>query len=308
MENSVLNGLAPFQQNGHDHPALGHEVANDLHTNNLLMEEVLKAKEQEVPTAKMESPEAEIEHPDAPAKKKTKKVSASSISNTLTHCMQFIAAGRNMGSGYATRYAAYELTSLELTHATGTTLVSTVSQSEARYRYGVTNRKDLFGPLEARLTRILAEFILSGASAHTVEQIRSLIRKLRGARAVAKNPNVPAEVYHSVSQQNYDDVVANLDRLILMVAEDANYDPMAPDLTVLSLETTLGELRAANNEVIDTKAELDAARSTRNDFFNTKVTGLVDVFLTAKKVVLANFGTKSEEYKRVKGLTFRRIY
>lgn len=308
MNTTLLHGVAPYQQNGHETPALGHEVSDGLQQNNLLMEAVLKNQEQAAPTAKMDSSEAGIEPPKASEEKKTKRLYATSISNTLTHCAMFIAAGRNMGAGYATRYALYELTNLEAMLTTGDTLVDAVAKAESKYKYAVSHRKDVFAPLEARLTRILAEVILSGASPNTVEQIRSLIRKLRGARAVAKNPNVPAEDYHSVSQQNHDDIVANFARLVLMVAEDPNYDPMAEDLKVLALENTLDEMRSANTDVIAAKAELDAARDTRNTFFNAEVTGLVDVFITAKKVVLANFGTKSEEFKRVKGLSFRRIY
>ena len=212
------------------------------------------------------------------------------------------------GPGYLTSYPLYELTNLVAMEATGNTLVKDVNKAETKYKAAVSQRKVDFSPLEALLTRILAEVILSGASPNAVLQTRSLIRKLRGTRAVAKDPKVPAEDYQSVSQKNHDDVVANFERLVMMVADDANYDPMVDVLKVIALESLLEVLTTANTAVIDAKAILDTARINRNNFFNTKVTGLVDVFMTAKKVVLASFGFKSEEFGKVKGLEFRRIY
>ena len=62
MDETILNGLAPFHQNGHDQVTPDHEVADDLQKTNLLVEEVLKGEEQEAPTAKMDSPEAGTDH------------------------------------------------------------------------------------------------------------------------------------------------------------------------------------------------------------------------------------------------------
>lgn len=302
-----LNGYAP-SMNGHDHLANGHEVSYDPQQVTLPWERIVPAKEQEVPTAKKESPVAEPANTDkVSAEKKTKRMQAVSMNNTLTHCAMFIATAITLGTRYATNSALCALTNLQSMLSEGNTMISDVAKSETKYKYAVAFRKEAFKPLEAMLTRILAEIVLSGASDATVNQVRTLIRKLRGARAVAKNPNVPVEDYHSVSQQNYDDVVANFERLVLMAAEDPNYAPVVEDITIVAMQNTVISLRGANTDVITAKAELDAARVTRNNFFNAEVTGLVDVFLTAKKVVLSNCGFTSEEYKKVKGLSFTRI-
>ncbi|MEZ4801220.1 MAG: hypothetical protein R2797_00500 [Gelidibacter sp.] len=308
METPESNGLAPDQINGHDTQTLGHEASNGLQENNLLMEAVLKGEEQHALTAKMDGPEAGTAdtQEEAADKKKKKHDKGRSIANTLTSCDVFIANATTM-IGYAVNRPIYELESLKLLRDRGYELVGGVSKTESKWRYAVAYRKDVFGAIEARLSRIRAELILSGASAVTVAQVQSIIRKLRGERKVAKDMSNPNDDYNSVSQRNFDDIVVNFERLVAMLANDPNYDPVIEELKLLALEGDLETMRAANLDAIAARAEWEAARTERNNFFNTDVTGLVDVFMTSKKVVLANYGIKSLNYKRVKGLSYLKI-
>jgi hypothetical protein len=63
----------------------------------------------------------------------------------------------------------------------------------------------------------------------------------------------------------------------------------------------------ANKEVTKSQAALNVARMDRNTFFNTSVTGLVDVCLNTKNNVKAIFGATSPQYTMVSGLRFLRI-
>ncbi|MCK7589192.1 hypothetical protein M0G43_01260 [Subsaxibacter sp. CAU 1640] len=268
---------------------------------------MLQGEEPQAPTAKTDSPDAETSKTKEEAQQeKTKHNYARSIANTLTSCDEFIAHVTLM-AGYAVNRELYEPVNLKLMRTQGYTLVEGVTTSEAKWRYAVAYRKDIFDAFEIKLSRIRAELILSGASDITVAQVQSIIRKLRGERAVAKDPKKPDSDYNSASQTNFDDVVANFARLIAMLAGDDDYNPVIDDLKLLALESELESMGTANMDVITSKAEWQAAITARNNFFNADVTGLVDVFMTSKKVVLANYGFKSLEYKRVKGLYFMKI-
>ena len=185
--------------------------------------------------------------------------------------------------------------------------VNAVTDAETSWKYAVAARKIEFENLEGLVTLIYAELVLSGAPEATLSQMRTLVRLLRGTRAVAKNPDAPASDYRSVSQKNFDDVVANFARLVSMITAEANYNPIEDYLKVVALTAKLEAMRAANSAVITAYAELEAARGERNDFFDTPVTGLSDVFITAKKVMQTCYGSGSDRYKRVKGLAFRKI-
>lgn len=260
-----------------------------------------------------ELPEANQGHASATSAKAVRqettrrRIYASSISNTLTNTEVFIATATTCGTKYATSKPLYELTNLQTISNDGYVKVTNVDAAETAYKYEVASRMQEFDGLASLCALVVAEMVMSGASRETVDQLRFLVRKLRGQRKVPKNPNDPTAVYNSVSQVNYDNLVANFERFIMMVAADPNYDPVTDALKVTTLEAKLETLRTANINVIVAKAELDAARIARNEFFNTEVTGLVDVFLTAKNVVLTNFGRNSAQYKQVSGLSFKRI-
>src|SRR5690606_39051361 len=236
-----------------------------------------------------------------------KRSSASSITNTVTHCRVFIALCMAYGNRYLSSNARYSLNNLRTMADTASDMLVEVDTTQTTYKYAVAHRLAEFEGLDPLCALIVAEMILSGSPEETINQVRTIVRSLRGERKVPKNPNDPMQVYKSVSQRNYDDVTANFARLIMMVAGDANYNPAAEELKLVSLEAKLESLRTANSDVETAKAALEAARIVRNEYFDTPATGLVDTFITAKNVVLTNFGRRSEQYKKVKGLTFRKI-
>lgn len=260
-----------------------------------------------------ELPQASNSHAIAPSAKAVRQVAtprriyASSISNTLTHAGQFIAAATSYGPGYNTNIPIYEVSSLQQIRDTAYGLVTAVDTAETTYNYAVAFRMQEFADLSALSALVTSEMTMNGTTKETINQVRFLTRKLRGQRKVAKDPNDPFANYNSASQMNYDNRAANFERLIMMAAADPNYDPVVGELKVSSLQIKLDALNTANNDVIVAKANLDAARMARNTHFNAPDTGLVAVFINAKNVVLTNFGRTSEEYKRVSGLAFKRI-
>lgn len=274
------------------------ELAAQLEATNQAAQQVLSSAQS---TAEAE-PKALADEAETP-----RRIYATSITNTLTNCRVFIATCTAYGSNYLSSNPRYTLASLTALADTADGMVLDVSKAEALYKYAVAHRLAEFDGLDPLCSLIVAEMQLSGSPEDTISQVRTIIRSLRGERKVPKNPNDPTHVYKSVSQQNYDDVTANFERLLLMVAEDANYNPAAVALQLVTLEAKLVSLRTANTDVQTAKAALDAARILRNDCFNAEGTGLVDTFLTAKNVVLTNFGRASEQYGKVKGLAFRRI-
>lgn len=274
------------------------ELAARLEATNQAAQEALSS----VPSTDQAPPQAVADEADMP-----RRIYATSITNTLTNCRVFIAMCTAYGSNYLSSNPRYTLPNLTALADTADGLVLEVSKAETLYKYAVAHRVAEFEGLDPLCSLIVAEMQLSGSPEDTINQVRTLLRSLRGDRKVPKDPNDPTRVYNSVSQRNYDDVTANFERLLLMVAEDANYNPAAAALQLVNLEAKLVSLRTANADVQTAKAALDAARILRNDCFNAEGTGLVDTFLTAKNVVLTNFGRASEQYMKVKGLAFRRI-
>ncbi|MGJ8592289.1 MAG: hypothetical protein ACSHXF_07060 [Aquaticitalea sp.] len=236
-----------------------------------------------------------------------KKQYHESMTNTITNCGVFNFHVGTYGAKYATNKILYQPANLLAMEADAKTRMKGVDDAEVTWKYAVAERREPFDGLDALCALIVAEAALGDISAVTLGQLRTLMRLLRGERKVAKDPTNPNPNYRSVSQQRYDDIVATFGKLVMMVAADANYDPATDAIKLPALETLLALLQTLNNAVLQAEAELEAARTARNEFFNTPVTGLCDVFIKAKDVVLINFGRKSEQYDKIKGLSFRKI-
>lgn len=238
---------------------------------------------------------------------KRKRIYATSMNNTLNTCGTFIALATSYGPNYLSSKPLYEIPNLQTMRDDGYDLMNGVDKSETKYKYAVAARMAEFNGLAPLCALVVAEMVISGAATETIEQLRTLIRLLRGERKVPKDPKDPKRHYISVSHMNFDDITANFGRLILMISEDLNYNPAAIALKIVTLNAKLEALIDANNAVQVATAELDAARIARNEFFNATDIGLCDVFNTAKNVVLTNFGRSSEQYMKVKGLAYRKI-
>ncbi|MCK7590759.1 hypothetical protein M0G43_09250 [Subsaxibacter sp. CAU 1640] len=238
---------------------------------------------------------------------KVRKRVSTSITNVLTHCGDFIAHATTLGGKYITNKPLYQLANLKVMETEAYALVAAVDVAFVNWKYAVAVRKDEFEGLQAVCALVIAEVTMDGASEVTVEQLRTIMRLLRGERKTPKDPKKPDTNYRSVSQMDFDMIVSNFATFLTMVGADENYDPATETIKLVTLQAKLEVLRSVNTNALVAEAELDAARAARNEFFNTAVTGLCDVFNKAKNVVLINFGRKSEQYAKVKGLVFRKI-
>jgi|GEM_PF-4222703 len=227
--------------------------------------------------------------------------------NTITNCGVFNFHVATYGAKYATNKELYKPANLLAMEMEVKSKMKDVDNAEVTWNYAVAERREPFNGLKALCALVVAESTLGGINEVTLGQLRTLMRLLRGERKVPKDPKNPNPNYRSVSQQRYDDIVDTFSKLVLMVAADENYDPVKDEIKVPALQALLALLQTLNDAVLQADAELEAARTERNEFFNTPVTGLCDVFMKAKDVVLISFGRKSEQYNKIKGLSFRKI-
>lgn len=188
-------------------------------------------------------------------------------------------------------------------------------------------RQLAFEPLKALATRIVNALDATNATDELVKDAKTINRKIQGARKTTATtpttptppappappvpptgtgpvpvPPTPAQI--SVSQQSYDSLLENFNKLILLVASEPSYTPNEVDLQVASLTTLAASLAVANTAVIDATTNLSNARITRNNTLYAKTTGLYDIQLDVKKYVKSVFGASSQQYKQVRGIKF----
>lgn len=312
MDKTVLNGLAPYQQNGHDHPALGHEVINNLHQNNLLMEDVLKAKEQDVPTAKMESPDAvtdqaQVAQEKTVEKPKRKTVRQAETGNAVNVQNLRLVTQRiiGFGSSYLQGSPLYTVENLDAVYDTAMASLQNVTDAKRANDHAVDQQGIAFGNLKDLATRTKNSFIWCGVSAKAIERMESLNHEIQGSRVIPIYDG-DDEKHISASHQSRTQQIQHVDALIKFLSSYPEYLPPA-NITVTAWKNKRDEMDRAFLDENAKSSNLKAARIQRNDDIYKTITGAVEIGLGAKRTVLAIYGFKSPQYAAVKGIQFKRM-
>ena len=126
-----------------------------------------------------------------------------------------------------------------------------------------------------------------------------------GPTPVPPVPPTPEQI--SVSQQSYDSLLENFNKLILLVASEPTYTPNEVDLQVINLNILASNLATQNTSVINATTALSNARIARNNTLYANKTGLYDIQVEVKKYVKSVFGATSQEYKQINSVKFKKI-
>jgi hypothetical protein len=173
-------------------------------------------------------------------------------------------------------------------------------------------------PLKKYCTRILNALEATDATKQTINNAKTINRKIQGKRADNKiippvtppaegGTLIPAEVHQiSVSQQSYDSLIDNFTKFIVCLTAEPLYVPNENDLKVTGLNTALTSYKALNTAVINAATPYKNAMITRNNILYQDNTGLVDIALEVKKYVKSVFGATSPQYKEVSKIEFKK--
>lgn len=192
----------------------------------------------------------------------------------------------------------------------------------------INGRQISFDPIRPLATRIVNALDATSATDELVKDAKSINRKIQGKRkGETKPPTTPTDPIPpvppippvgpgpippvpptpeqiSVSQQSYDSLLDNFNKLILLVASEPTYTPNEVDLQVATLTALAATLATQNTAVIDASTALSNARIARNHTLYDNTTGLYDIQLEVKKYVKSVFGASSEEYKLISKIKF----
>ncbi|MGE0637112.1 MAG: hypothetical protein AB7P01_11770 [Bacteroidia bacterium] len=233
--------------------------------------------------------------------------------------------------GYGIRYqptkAALQIPSLQALRLTAQGNLIAVNSAIVILINSINARQIAFDPIKPLATRMVNALDATDASDELVKDAQTLNRKIQGKRkGETKPPTTPTDPVPpvppvpptgtdpapvpptpeqiSVSQQSYDSLLENFNKLILLVASEPSYTPNEPDLQVASLNALALTLTAQNTAVIDATTALSNARIARNHTLYDEKTGLYDIAQEVKKYVKSVFGATSEEYKQIRKIKF----
>lgn len=226
-----------------------------------------------------------------------------------TQFEQLIAACTGYGTTYQPSQQAFLLPNLTQLHSAATDALLKVNTRNNALNQAIGTRQTVYEPLRPLATRVYNALEASGAPATALKDARTIINKLTGKRANTatpqNDPTIPTQI--SVSQQSYDRLTDHLEKLIHLASIETTYNPNEADLKIASLNAYIIQLKAANTTVIQAQRDLNNARMTRDELLYTQPSNLVDVATGVKSYAKSVFGARSEAYRQISGLSFRKL-
>ncbi len=220
-------------------------------------------------------------------------------------------------TGYGTQYnpskAILQIANLTTLRTNAQNSIASVTASKTAFSNATNARQAAFDPLKKHSTRVVNALDATDATDKLVKDAKSINNKIQGKRAGEKpkpvsipSDDAAGDKSISVSQQSYDSLIDNFDKLIQLVGTEPTYTPNETDLQISTLQTGLGNLKTVNTAVINAYTNYSNSRITRNNILYAPTSGLVDIALEVKKYVKSVFGATSPQFKQVSKLEFTR--
>jgi hypothetical protein len=137
----------------------------------------------------------------------------------------------------------------------------------------------------------------------------TIARKLKGIRKVV-NPittsTTEEQTQHSTSQLSYDQRTNNMDLLISLLQNTANYNPNEVEYQIATYQTQKAQMLQSTQAVADTFVPLNNARSTRNNTMYISDDNLVDTANKAKDYLFTILDGNSVQYKAISKIKFKK--
>ncbi|MCX6350968.1 MAG: hypothetical protein NTX03_03800 [Bacteroidetes bacterium] len=191
----------------------------------------------------------------------------------------------------------------------------TYNTQYAPYKNAVADMKNAISPLSKLMTKVQAAAKASGLPTENLDNIKSLIRKIKGTRAsVLATPATPPSTPPtdvtpptSSSQMSYDNRIQNLQLLNQLLSTLPQYNPNEDDIKLPTLTTYALNLNTKNQLLNATLAPLNAARANRDEVLYKEKTGALTLADLVKTYIKSVYGASSTQYKQINRLKFTKV-
>jgi len=173
----------------------------------------------------------------------------------------------------------------------------------------INDREDKFKALKRLVTKTINAFESGGASKQSVRDARGLVRKITGGNVRIKRLEDGTADPKSISNshQSYVQILDSFKNLVELYKGEASYTPNEVSIQIVSLETLVTELEAANSAVSAVVMDTVHYRSKRDRALYLIGSGVVDIGYACKKYVKSLYGIDSAEYIAARGIKFKRF-
>ncbi len=193
-----------------------------------------------------------------------------------------------------------------------------VIDAKSHYDNQVNQRKQQFDQLPRLAASIMRTLEASGASKEKLDDARAYAQRITGKSSKGNAPSAPAPANavatpaatvakgrpHSTMQLSYAAKADAFAKLITTVSSEPLYVTNEANLNVAALTDRLAEMNQANQNVSGAQVAWSNSLIDRNDALYNQALSMYRTAGAVKKYVRALFGPNSEQYARVKSLSF----
>ena len=231
------------------------------------------------------------------------------LENLIKICTEF-------GSTYNPAKTAIQIANLNQLLTDAKTEINNVNQKLINYNNTIHSRQLKFENLRKIATRIIYALELTDATPMTIENAKSLKKKIFGVRIGKVTPppppadgsTEPEKKTNSTAQTSFGQLVDHFSKMIILLQSEPTYNPNENDLKIAALSSYLDELTLANTESLVAEAVMRAARLRRNELFYTSPNCLYSCVMDIKKYIRSLYGVSSTEFGHVSGISFSKKY
>ena len=216
------------------------------------------------------------------------------------------------------------LVGLATTKTNCTTVATNLANIFVTYKNDTNLREIGYKPVDKLVTAVLDNVKTLNVPQQTIDDCAALVKKIHGDtknlqatpalnKAIDPNnnpipindPTAPNTI--STSQQSYDSILANLQKLVLQVQAIPSYAPNEANIQTANLTTLIANLSIANLGAITSINAYNLARNQRNLVFYAPSTGLTDIMKKVKSYTRQVYGSQSSEYHQMTAIKFVRF-
>ena len=225
------------------------------------------------------------------------------------------------GTNYTPSSPSLAITNLQTVLTNAQTALTTVKNEYNGWKNATNGREIAFDPLKGLSTRLLNTLVAVGANEQTIKDYKTLNAKVQGSKltkadaGIIEDPNadaankttLPVKKTVSVSQQSFDNLIEHYDKIIKLLASVPAYNPTETALKVVTLQTTLANLKTANTAAYTSYAKVSNARIARNKILYENPDALIVLAKAVKAYIKGKFGASSPEYGQVSSIKFTKV-
>ena len=203
---------------------------------------------------------------------------------------------KSYGSDYNPSKESIQIPNLETLLINSQTAINNVTENLIEFTNATSTRQNTFNPLKKLFTKITNAVAVTDATKNTIEDTKSINKKIQGIRITPKN--------NTTSQQSYDQKIEHTNKMITLLKTIPSYNPNEKELQITTLETLLQDMKNANDLVTKTYVNLSNSRIKRNQTLYQENTGLYNIVTEIKKYIKSVFGANSPQHKQITRMKF----